>query len=124
MNNRLAEFIRAKQIDSCQKLRLLLFIYQNTDLSGTTQELGHRLYFGHTPLLEKILLDLQTVGLIERIDDHYRVRNEPELPSTLQRLAHTLEDPLARQEILDEIRHGVKLNHPPEITGQLSRQPV
>jgi DNA-binding IscR family transcriptional regulator len=104
VNNLLAEFVRVRRIDSAQKLRLLLFLYHHAGGKRTIQELAQGLYLGHTPLLENILADLQRVGLVEGVADGYILHNEPGLNSTLQCLARTLEDPLARQEILDQIR--------------------
>lgn len=50
MDNIVVEFIRAKRIDSVQKLYILLFFYQHPQLIGTSQQLANQLYLGHLPL--------------------------------------------------------------------------
>ena len=103
MNNRLADFIRTKRIDSSQKLRLLLFFYNHRDIQGTIQELAQQLYLGHTPFLDDILSDLQNAGLLDCIEDCYALRNEPDITSMIHTLAKTVEDPLTRQELLTHV---------------------
>lgn len=59
MGDMVASFIRAKHIDSFQKLCFLLFLHQHPDLIGTSQEFAERLYLGDVQLLEEIITDLQ-----------------------------------------------------------------
>lgn len=117
MNAAITNFLRAKRIDSFQKLRLLLFLYQHPESSGTNQEFAERLYLGDVRLLEKITGELQAVGLIEDVEGRYTLRWEPALKSLLGDLARTFEHPLARQELLDQIRPKPPMTHP-------IRQPV
>ena len=65
MNTLLANFIQLKRIDSFQKLRLLLFIYQHPRVTGTSEEFAEWLYLADVLLLEKILTDLQMTGLVD-----------------------------------------------------------
>lgn len=111
VNRQLVEFMRARRIDSCQKLRLLLFFHQQAGRQSHIHDLAQQLYLGHTPLLEEILGDLQSVGLLNCSGDCYTLHNEPGLSSILQYLAQTIEDPLARQEILDHIKYGLFSPH-------------
>ena len=100
MNKGISQDIYSKQIDSYQKLHLLLFLYQHPEMKGTYQEFAERLYFGDTVLLAKILADLQLVGLVEQVDRRYKLCNKPAAKAYLQRLARAFDDPLTRQEIL------------------------
>ncbi|MBI1880316.1 MAG: hypothetical protein HYR94_19200 [Chloroflexi bacterium] len=104
MNETITNFLQAKRIDSFQKLRFLLFLYQHPGSSGTNQEFAKRLYLGDVPLLEKITTDLQTVGLMDYVEGRYTLRWGPALKSILGDLAQTFEHPLTRQELLDRVR--------------------
>ena len=107
MEDKTAKFIRASQIDSFQKLRFLLFIYQHPALTGTIKEFGSCLYFGDTPITEKIIADLCQAGLLDCAEGRYRLCQNPEVNSCLACLSSTFDDPLARQRILDQVRHHV-----------------
>ena len=98
------EFIHAKQIDSFQKLFFLLFLFQHPGIQGTSQEFGTRLYLGSTELIERILADLQQAGLVEKIDNGYKLHNEADSNPDLRRLVQAFEDPLTRQQLLDQVR--------------------
>jgi hypothetical protein len=111
MSDRVVDFIRIRRIDSFQKLRLLLFLFQHPDLSGTSQQFAKHLFLGDTRLLEQMIRDLQEVGLVECVDNHCRLYNQPEVRSCLQCLARAFEDPLARQKMLDQVRNGSFFNH-------------
>jgi hypothetical protein len=104
MNDLVARFVRARRIDSFQKLRFLLFLHHHPDLSGTSQQFAEHLFWGDTLLLEQMIRDLQKVGLVECVGDHCRLHNQPEVRSCLQCLASAFEDPLARQKMLDQVR--------------------
>lgn len=99
-----SHYIRTKQIDSFQKLRFLLFLYQHPDLKGTVQEFSERLYLGDIPLLTDIIMDLQHVGLVARTQNRYTLRNKSEIKLNLQRLTEVFEDPITRQELLSQVR--------------------
>ncbi|MCL4300228.1 MAG: hypothetical protein KJ077_31130 [Anaerolineae bacterium] len=95
----------AKHVDSLPKLHFLLFLHRHPEISATSQEFAERLYFGHTPLLETILAELCHAGLLDQIEDCYKLGHGLEIQSFLQSLAHAFEDPLARQKVLDQIRY-------------------
>jgi hypothetical protein len=111
MSNTVASFIRAKHIDSFQKLFFLLFLHQHPALTGTSREFAELLYLGDVRLLEEIITDLQTVGLVVCAENRCKLHDEPDIRSHLEHLARAFEDPLIRQEILDQIGHSVYLGH-------------
>jgi hypothetical protein len=100
----IADFIEVKQIDSFQKLRLLLFLYQRPEVAKSLQQLAERLYLGHLPLLEQIMNDLRLAGLVERVGSRYQLANDPQVRSFLKDLAATFDDPMARQQILAQVQ--------------------
>jgi hypothetical protein len=104
MSETLANFIRVMQIDSFQKLRVLLFLHQYPDFNGTGHQFAERLSLGDVALLERIIRDLRQVGLVVCTDKGCKLRNESQLRSCLLGLARAFEDPLARQDILDRVR--------------------
>ena len=106
MDNMVGEFIRAKRIDSVQKLYVLLFLYQHPKLVGTSQQLANKLYLGHLPLVEEILNDLRGVGLVDRVGSRYKLRGDSKVEAYLQSLIQTVKNPLARQELLEQIGSG------------------
>jgi hypothetical protein len=113
----LANFIRDKQIDSFSKLRFLLFLRQNPHLRGGIQQLAERMYI-EAPLVEKLITDLRRVGLLEGEKNDYILPNEPHLKLYLESLARAFEQPLARQELLEQI----KLRPAPEkVPGKRSK---
>lgn len=95
-----------RHIDSFQKLRFLLFLYHHPDMKGTCREFGERLYFGHTPGLEEMIGQLYLAGLIERTGNCYQLCQEPAVWTYLQQLAGDFENPLTRQQMLDQVRHA------------------
>jgi hypothetical protein len=109
MDNIAVDFIRAKRIDSFQKLYVLLFLHQHPTLVGTSQQLANKLYLGHLPLVKEILNDLRSVGLVDGVGGRYKLCNDSEVGSCLQSLAEAIKDPLARQEILEQVRSGASL---------------
>jgi hypothetical protein len=94
----------AKHVDSLPKLHFLLFLHRHPEMSGTSQEFAERLYFGHTPLVETTLAELCHAGLIDQIENCYKLCPTLEIQSFLQSLACAFEDPLARQKVLDQIQ--------------------
>jgi hypothetical protein len=106
VNGSIADFIQGKRIDSFQKLRLLLFLYQRPEVTKSLQQLAERLYLGHLPLLERIINDLRLAGLVERVGSHYQLSDDPQVRSYLKVLAETFDDPLARQQILAQVQKG------------------
>ena len=95
------EFIRSKQIDSYQKLRVLIFFHHHADSSWSSRQIATQLYLGEGPFLEEIFADLQAVGLLDCSAERCRLRDEAEISVDLELLIKTCENPLARQEILD-----------------------
>lgn len=104
MNEDMAKNTLAQHIDSFQKLQFLLFLNKHPNMKGTCEEFGERLYFGHTPLMEEILNELLSIGLIEQIENCYQLSHAPEVLLCLQHLARTFENPLSRQQILNQMR--------------------
>jgi len=104
MNEAVHHYIRAKNIDSFQKLRLLLFLYQNPRLKVTSQELVHWLHLGDTLLIETLLADLHQAGLVIQIGIYYQLADEPEVKLHLQQLASAFEHPVMRQELLKQVK--------------------
>ena len=108
MNDGVAHDRVVRHIDSFQKLRFLLFLQQHPNMKGTCQEFGERLYLGYTPLVEEMLDELHRAGLIERNENCYQLRHEPEVLSCLQYLAGAFESPLTRHQVLDRMRPTVR----------------
>jgi hypothetical protein len=106
MDERTSDFIRTMQIDSFQKLRLLLFLQRHPEMKGTSQEFARELYLGDITLLETIITELYRVGLVDRIENGCKLPNQPEIRTNLQFLAQAFEDPMARQKLLDQVRSG------------------
>ncbi len=106
MNHKIGEFIRVKHIDSFQKLRFLLFLHQHPDVEETAQGFAEQLYLGDVPLLAEIITDLQNVGLVECVGGRCMIHNEPDVRTHLQCLAGVFEDPLARQNLLEQVGHS------------------
>ena len=107
MDEQVVNFIRANRIDSFQKLRIVLFLYERTGLSGTCQELARQLYLGDELLVRKIMTDLQSVGLL--VVDEFEccgLVDQPEIKISLQRLFRAFEAPLTRQKILEMVNTG------------------
>lgn len=101
----LLNFIQSNQIDSFQKLRVLLFLHKNPKVHATLQELAERLHFGDAKQIEHIVSDLQDAGLISCINGRYKLRDEAELRVNLSHLASVFDHPLARQELIDRLRY-------------------
>ena len=98
------EFIQSRQIDSYQKLRVLIFFYDHADSSWSGRQIGTRLYLGDGPFLEEIITDLQAAGLLNCSAERCRLRDKAAISVDLEHLIKTCENPLARQEILDGLK--------------------
>ena len=105
MNDLIFDFVRTRQIDSFQKLRFLLFLHQHPDLIGTSQQFAEQLYLGDVLLLDRIIRELQKVGLVECMDNLCRLHDQPETRACLQFLVRVFDDPITRQAILDQVRN-------------------
>lgn len=102
----IAQFIQARHIDSFQKLRLLMFLHEHAESSWTSQQMAEGLYLGDVPWLEEMITDLQVADLIDCTANSCKLSDDVCVRSCLQSLAKLCEDPLARQEILNCVRHG------------------
>ena len=111
VNNTVANFIHVKHIDSYQKLYVLLFLSQHSELIATSRQLAEQLFLGDLSLLEGIINDLCMEGLVDNVTNGYVLHNEPDTKLGLQRLAEAFEDPLDRQEMLDQVTNGPWFNH-------------
>jgi DNA-binding MarR family transcriptional regulator len=98
-------FIQAKHIDSYQTLLVLVFFYQYAHSSFTYAQLAEQLYLGDGPVLDEIIASLQATGLIDRHDNGYKLHLTPETEAEIQQLVSLYQQPVARQIILDQIRH-------------------
>ena len=108
---KVVEFIRSRQIDSYQKLRVLIFFHDHADSSWSSPQIATRLYLGEGPFLESIIADLQVAGLLNCCAEFCRLRDEAEVSLDLEHLIKTCENPLARQEILDSLNRRGGLPH-------------
>jgi hypothetical protein len=103
MIQKLAQFIREKQINSFQKLRFLLFLRQYPRLYGCLQQIADQMYL-EAPLVEQMIAEFQAVGLLEGRPFDYRLRDEPGLKGYLDELLAAFEHPLTRQELLELVK--------------------
>ena len=110
-DKRTGDFIRARQINSFQKLHFLLFLYQNPHLKASKEQLAERLYIGDLHLLTEIMNDLEQVGLLKCTGNQYVLSNEPEVNSNLRSLATIFEDPFGRQELLEWVIQETPLHY-------------
>jgi len=98
---KVVEFIRSRQIDSYQKLRVLIFFYDHADSSWSSRQIATRLYLGEGSFLEEIIADLQAAGLLNCSAQRCRLGDEVEINADLEHLIKTCENPLARQGVLN-----------------------
>jgi hypothetical protein len=100
-------FMRARNIDSFQKVRLVLFLQQQPEWTGTAQMLAKKLHLGNVPLVEGMITALQEVGLVKCIEDRFKLRDDPDIKLQLQHLVRAYENPLTRPWILEQLKPGV-----------------
>lgn len=122
LNETIYTYLRTKNIDTFQKLRLLLLLHQHPHWRGTSQELAQRLHLGDTSLIESIIADLHQAGLIDQVDNQYRLPDEPEIRSQLQYLARAFEHPLTRQELLKQVKPTLAFSRSKMINAQRDLQ--
>jgi hypothetical protein len=105
MDEEIAEFIRARRIDSFQKLHFLLYLQRRPNLTATVYEFSERLHQGDIVLMSNIVTDLRDAGLLEADinDDRSRLHPDAQIRATLDQLAQAYEDPFVRQQILAAI---------------------
>lgn len=106
MHESLTRFIKTKHINSFQKLRLLLYLHRHPQMCGGSEEFAERLHFGDKYIVERLLNDLEDVGLLCRVGHQYMLNHEPTLQRHLDELAMAFDHPLSRQNLLEEVRHG------------------
>jgi hypothetical protein len=111
VKNTVANFLHVKHIDSYQKLYVLLFLSRHSELITTSRQLADQLYLGDLSLMEEIIDDLCIEGLLDNVAEHYVLHCEPDTAVSLQCLAEAFEDPLNRQQILDQVTNGAPFNH-------------
>jgi hypothetical protein len=103
MNELIGNFLHTRQINSFQKLRILLVMDQDPHRVGTYHQWAKWLYLGDTPLLEQILEELQQVGLITYEQGHWTLADEAEIKPSLKALGKLFNDPLTRQQLLQQV---------------------
>ena len=103
MNELITNFLRTRQINSFQKLRILLFMDQHPQRVGTCQQWAEWLSLGDIHFLGKLLRELQEVGLISCRQGGCILANEDEIKTSLKALRRMFDDPLARQALLQQI---------------------
>ena len=103
MSNGISQCIRTKYIDSFQKLYLLLFLYHHPGFAGTNREIAKQLYYGDEAGLTNIITDLEMAGLVEQVEERYKLCDQPDIHFFLQNLAKAFDDPLARQKLLSQV---------------------
>ena len=103
MNELITDFLHSRQINSFQKLRILLFMAQHPHRLGTSQQWAEWLYLGDSFFLEKILRELRQVGLINCRPEGCTLANEAEIKTHLKALGRIFNDPLARQTLLQHV---------------------
>ena len=111
MDDTLANFIRDRHIDSFQKLYFLLFLYQHPHLKGTSQQIACQSYLADGQLMERIIKELQMAGLIDFANGRCVLCDEPGLILNLESLARTFANPLTRQQLLDQVKAKIPLQH-------------
>jgi hypothetical protein len=85
-------------------------------VKGTQEELAERLHLGPAFLLEDSITDLHRTGLINCIDNHYTLQDEPEVREGLYYLAQAFENPLTRLDLLDQVKASPV--HYPEVIDE------
>ena len=103
MDDAVIDFVRDRHIDSFQKLRFLLFLYQHPELRATPQELAERLYLGEVSLLQEIIDDLREVSLVSCSKGYCTLHLDPDARLCLQCVLKAFDNPLVRQELLDQV---------------------
>jgi len=123
MQESVTDFIKTKRINSFQKLRLLLFLHRHPKMKGTSEDFAERLHFGDRFVVERLIADLEDVGLVRRAGRHYMLNNdEPTIHFQLDELAAAFDHPLSRQHLLDRVKHATVKGY---LNGHYSgRQPL
>ena len=118
LSNLVINFIRTHQIDSIQKLRLLLLFQRYPDFEGGVPDIAQKLCLADTLLVKRLILDLNKVELIIETHCCWILSSKPEVTVGLELLARSFERPLSRQKLLDQIKGGRPAAAYDEITHQ------
>ena len=110
LQDMLTSFILVGNINSFPKLHFLLCLHEQKTEGGTCQEFAKQFHVGDLSLMEEIIADLQAVGLLTRTGNRYQLSDDPYTKQYLQHLNAVFADPLARQKILDQVRHQSPLS--------------
>ena len=105
MKPELKNCIHTNRIDSYQKLRLLLLLQKQPEQVITKAELARQLHLNDILLLGQLVTDLQQFGWLDDVDGNFTLTYLPKRRTCLQLLANVFDDPIARQELLDEVWH-------------------
>lgn len=100
----LTSFIMVENINSYQKLYLLLFFYEHLSVTGTGPEIARRLHLADSQLVINLLTELEEEGLLTRSGNRYRLSPDPFVRLYLHHLTRAFADPLARQDILAKVQ--------------------
>jgi hypothetical protein len=103
MNETLIQFIHEKQIDSFQKVSFLLFLYRYAEHHAVSHEFARQLNFSGDPVLEEVVDELTSTGLLQQQSGHYILQTEPAIRQGLEHLIHAYDDPVLRQTLLGQI---------------------
>lgn len=103
--NTLCCFIANCKINSYRKLILLLFFFQHPDRAGTSEDLAHWLHLGSSFFIEDLLIELEGEEIIVQERGYYRLANKLKGQQCTECLLTHFEDPLARQNLLEQIRN-------------------
>jgi hypothetical protein len=106
MNN-IITFMQTKNIDTFQKLRILLFLHQHPEWSGTDQMYAKRFQLGDMTLVERVIIELQQAGLLECIEDRFKLSNDPDIRPHLEGLAKAYEKPFTRSQLIAQFSPGI-----------------
>lgn len=106
LSNLVIKFMRTNHIDSIQKLHLLLFFQRCPDFEGSVSDIAQKLCLADTRLVNRLILDLNKVGLMIETDCRWKLSTKPEITVGLELLARSFERPLTRQRLLEQIKGG------------------
>ncbi len=99
--------IQAYKINSFQKLRVLLHLYEKPDQSESVPDLAKQLFLESEDLLETMLQELQSTGLLTCSYNSCVLNHTEKIDNCLYCLSGAFEDPLLRQKLLDEVKRNV-----------------
>lgn len=88
-----------------------MFLYQNFHEDMIHRDYERQVSFAGAPTLDEVIGELQDAGVLISTGEALRLRDAPRVRSELETMAHVLEDPTGRQELLRRLyRHaGVQM---------------